>query len=212
MKRRAIFLDRDGVINRMYVHPDFGTVDSPANLEQFEVFPGVPEAVANLNELGLLVIIVSNQPGVAKRKFSLEMLKAVEQKMIASIQAGGGSLDDIYYCLHHPEAVIDEYRRDCNCRKPKPGLLIEAARKWDIDLVHSYTVGDGITDIAAGHSVAATTIFVNSLKCYHCEALTQHARPNYVTKDLKETSLLIRHLEMGDKASTEPFVFKCTLG
>src|ERR1041384_3032523 len=121
-RQRAAFVDRDGVINRMWLHTEFGTVDSPANPEQFELLPGAGQAIAELNRLGLLVIVVSNQPGIAKGKFTAELLAAIERKMIADIEAAGGHLDAIYNCLHHPEAALDEYRTACDCRKPQPGL------------------------------------------------------------------------------------------
>ena len=154
--RRAVFLDRDGVINRMWLHPEFGTVDSPASPEQFELLPGAGEAIAELKRLGLLVIVVSNQPGIAKGKFTPALLAAIEHKMVAAIEAAGGHLDAVYNCLHHPDAVLDEYRLTCDCRKPRPGLLVRAAREWDIDLSRSYLIGDGVTDIAAGCAITAT--------------------------------------------------------
>src|SRR5689334_7999700 len=119
--RRAAFLDRDGVINRMFLHTEFGTIDSPANPEQFELLPGAGAAIAELNRLGLLVIVVSNQPGIAKGKFTAALLAAIEHKMIVAIKEAGGHLDAVYYCLHHPDAVLDEYRASCDCRKPQPG-------------------------------------------------------------------------------------------
>src|SRR5436853_142131 len=197
-RRRAAFVDRDGVINRMCLHTEFGTVDSPANPEQFELLPGVGGAIAELNRLGLLVIVVSNQPGIAKGKFTAGLLAAIEGKMIAGIEAAGGHLDAIYNCLHHPDAALDEYRTACDCRKPQPGLLMRAAREWKIDLSHSYMIGDGVTDIAAGCAVRATTLFVNRRKCYHCDSLAAHnAWPDYIVSDLPEAALVIRSLEMG---------------
>src|SRR5262245_47888788 len=101
LENRAVFVDRDGVINRMVFHAEFGIVDSPANPDQFDLFPGVGEAIAEFNRLGLLVIVVSNQPGIAKGKFTGELLDAMEEKMIAGIAAAGGKLHAIYNCLHH---------------------------------------------------------------------------------------------------------------
>jgi len=208
--RRAAFLDRDGVINRMFLHPEFGTVDSPANPEQFELLPGVGPAIAELNRLGLLVIVVSNQPGIAKGKFTAPLLAAIECKMRVDIKAGGGHLDAVYHCLHHPDAVLDEYRAACDCRKPQPGLLRQAARDWQIDLSGSFMIGDGVTDIAAGCAVKATTLFVNSRKCYHCDSLAAHnAWPDYLVGDLQEAALVIRRLEMGDRDWAQQFALKC---
>src|SRR5438552_5233180 len=156
--RRAVFLDRDGVINRMVYNAEFGTIDSPANPDQLEILPYVSEAIAILNRLGLLVVVVSNQPGIAKGKFSFSLLEAMESKMHSLVAAHGGKIDGVYYCLHHPQAAVSELRIECNCRKPGPGLLLEAARERNIDLSGSYMVGDGITEIIAGHSAGTQAV------------------------------------------------------
>ena len=208
--RRAAFIDRDGVINRMWLHAEFGTVDSPANPEQFELLPGVGSAIAELQRLGLLVIVVSNQPGIAKGKFTPALLAAIEEKMIAGIEEAGGHLDAIYNCLHHPQAALDEYRTACDCRKPQPGLLVQAARQWNIDLARSYMIGDGVTDIAAGCAVKATTLFVNSRKCYHCDSLAaMGVWPDYLVGDLPEAARVIGSLEAGDADWAQRFALKC---
>lgn len=208
--RRAVFLDRDGVINKMFYHTEFGILDSPANPDQFELLPRAGEAVAELNSLGLLVIVASNQPGIAKGKFTPALLEAMERKMAWGIEDAGGKLDSVYYCLHHPDAALEEYRVSCACRKPEPGLLLRAAREWDIDLASSYMVGDGVTDVAAGRAAGVTTLFVNSRKCYNCDALADRSVwPDYLVADLKEAAMVIRGLESGDSKSVQPYVSNC---
>jgi D-glycero-D-manno-heptose 1,7-bisphosphate phosphatase len=208
--RRAVFLDRDGVINRMCFNPEFGIVDSPANPDQFVLCSGTGEAIASLKGAGFLVIVISNQPGIAKGKFTPALLKSMELKMVAGIAAGGGSVDAIYNCLHHPEAVLAQYRIRCDCRKPQPGLLLKAAREWNIDLAHSYMVGDGVTDIVAGCAVNLTTIFVNERKCYNCDSLSEHqAWPDYLVSNLTEAVTVIRSLEAGDLGSISKYVLRC---
>src|SRR5262245_39506837 len=199
LTRRAVFVDRDGVINRMFFDPDFGTQDSPANPDQFELLPGVGEAIAEFNRLGLLVIVVSNQPGIAKGKLTAELLDEIERKMNSDIAAAGGKLNAVYNCLHHPDAVLEEYRERCDCRKPGSGLLLRAAREWKIDLRRSYMIGDGVTDIVAGRDAGASTLFVNSRKCYNCDSLAEHnVRPDYTVRNLSEASTVIRSLEAGE--------------
>ncbi|HVG21833.1 MAG TPA: HAD family hydrolase [Blastocatellia bacterium] len=208
--RRAVFVDRDGVINRMFFDPEHGTADSPANPDQFALMPGAGKAIAALNHLGLLVIVVSNQPGIAKGKFTRAALEAMEGKMVRGLEAEGARLDAVYNCLHHPDASVDEYRVRCECRKPLPGLLVKAAREWEVDLAGSYMVGDGVTDIAAGRAAGATTLFVNSRKCYNCDALAAHgAWPDYIVGDLGEAATVIQSLEGGDKDSVRQFILKC---
>lgn len=208
--RRAAFLDRDGVINGMFFNAEFGIVDSPANPDQFVLLPGVGPAIAKLNEVGLLVIVVSNQPGIAKGKFSPDLLEAMERKMLAEIETIGGRVDAIYNCLHHPEAVKPEYQLVCECRKPQAGLLLNAAQEWNVDLDHSYMVGDGVTDIVAGRTAGTTTLLVNSRRCYTCDSLAEHhVWPDYVVSDLSEAATVIQNLEAGDKQSVLKYVLKC---
>ena len=150
MKRGAVFLDRDGVINAYVYNSELGTVDSPAHPDEFVLLPGSAQAIAELNCLGLPVIVVSNQPGIAKRRFNSALLTAMTEKMHAETRIAGGCLDAVYYCLHHPQSLLPEYRVDCDCRKPSPGLLVRAAEELGLDLAKSYMVGDGVTDIVAG--------------------------------------------------------------
>jgi D-glycero-D-manno-heptose 1,7-bisphosphate phosphatase len=196
MARRAIFLDRDGVINPYVPHPEFGTVDSPATAAEFSILPCVGEALARVSQLDVLVIVVSNQPGIAKRRFTVSQLDAMTHKMNGLIRAAGGRIDSVYYCRHHPEAALPLYRKDCDCRKPKPGLLHAAIRDWNIDASASYMVGDGVGDILAGQAVGSTTLFVSSRKCYVCDELSRrNARPDFLIRNLLEAVEVIECLE-----------------
>ena len=191
--RKAVFLDRDGVINRMVYQPDFGLIDSPNNPDEFFLLPGVSRGVRQINEMGLLTIVISNQPGVAKGKFTEKLLKATTDKMHRELASEGARLDAVYYCLHHPEAMVPKYRSVCDCRKPKPGLLFQAAQEWGIDLRGSYFIGDGITDVLAGQAAGTQTILISSRKPYLYEALSEHnANPNYIVASLDEAVNLIR--------------------
>lgn len=208
--RRAVFIDRDGVINRMVFNAEFGTVDSPANPDQFSLLAGVGEAIAEINRMNLLALVVSNQPGIAKGKFTPRLLEAIENRMIREINAGGGRVDAIYNCLHHPEAGLAEYRVICECRKPKPGLILDAAREWNIDLARSYMLGDGVTDMCAGRAAGTITVFVNSRKCYNCDSLVEHdVWPDYLVGNLTEAVSLIRVLESGDAQAAMQYSLKC---
>jgi D-glycero-D-manno-heptose 1,7-bisphosphate phosphatase len=198
--RRAVFLDRDGVINRLVYNPDLGLVDSPQNPDQFELLPGVAEAIRQLNQLGLLAVVVSNQPGVAKGKCTLSCLEAMTAKMHQELAAAGAHLDGVYYCLHHPEALLGEYRVACHCRKPRPGLLYEAAAEHRIDLRSSFLVGDGITDIQAGRAAQCTTVFLGNFKCDVCQIMAERqARPDFVVRSLAEAAKLIHTVVVGEQ-------------
>jgi D-glycero-D-manno-heptose 1,7-bisphosphate phosphatase len=200
VSRRAVFLDRDGVINRYVYNAEFGTVDSPANPAEFTLLPGVGEAIAQFNHLGLLVLVVSNQPGIAKGRFSTALLQAMTLKMEELVQTSGGKIDGVYYCLHHPLALLAEYREVCDCRKPAPGLLLRAAADWSVDLKRSYMVGDGIVDILAGQASGTTTVLISPRKNYVCdELLRQGAEPDHWADGLLEAAQLIHDLERGER-------------
>jgi len=208
--RRAVFLDRDGVINAMVLHPEFGIVDSPANPDEVVLLPQVGEAIAELNRAGFVLLVISNQPGIAKGKFTKRLLAAIQLKILAEIENAGGKIDQIYNCLHHPNAVIEELSVRCQCRKPKPGLLHEAAHEWQIDLESSYMVGDGIHDILAGQAAGTKTLLVSAQKCYVCESLNTHeARPDFIVTSLHEAAGVILALEDGNREFAERFAYRC---
>lgn len=196
MARKAVFLDRDGVINAYVCDPEFGTIDSPRRPEDFALLPGVEAAIAKLKDEGFLTVVVSNQPGVAKGYFSPARLEAITKAMRTRVERGGGRLDAVYYCPHHPEGTVDGYRGSCECRKPQTGLFEQAARELDIDLARSYTVGDGIVDVLAGRQAGTKTIFLSARKCYVCSELSaRNAWPDWVAANLAEAAELIRGLE-----------------
>jgi D-glycero-D-manno-heptose 1,7-bisphosphate phosphatase len=157
-----MFVDRDGVINRTPWNPAEQLYDSPYRVEDFELLPGAAAAIRRLNELGYLAVVVSNQPGIAKGKCSPALLGELTQLMHDQLAAESARLDGVYYCLHHPEAVVPDYRVVCDCRKPQPGLLHRAARELDIDVAASYMVGDQQRDIEAGLAAGCATILVGS--------------------------------------------------
>lgn len=191
-KHAAVFLDRDGVINPLIYHQDVGIVDSPFTLRQFKVLPEVPRAIRLLNDLGLRVVIVSNQPGIAKRHFPKELLAKFEKKILAALKPSGARIDAIYYCLHHPKSELQSLRKRCACRKPEIGMLTEAARDMELSLTDSYMVGDGLTDVEAGARAGCSTIFVGRWKCEHCQFIHPPGlHPDFYAGDLWEAAQLI---------------------
>lgn len=158
--RRAVFLDRDGVINATVWNPDEGIFDTPYALDEFVLLPGVTTAIRRIRELGFLAVAVSNQPGVAKGKCTPRFFEDVSTLLDERLAADRASLDGAYYCVHHPEAVVPELRVVCECRKPKPGLLLQASRDLDIDLSRSWMIGDQDRDVLAGAAAGCRTIIV----------------------------------------------------
>lgn len=146
-KKRAVFLDRDGVLNDSMVRD--GKPFSPMNLAELRILPGVPEACAQLKKAGFLLIAVTNQPDITRGKTTVERVDELNQ---AVRQAA--SLDDVFVCPH-------DDKDNCGCRKPKPGLLLQAAERWDIDLPNSFMVGDRWRDVEAGQSAGCRTVFID---------------------------------------------------
>jgi len=177
---RAVFLDRDGVINAAIYNPVEGKLDSPYRLEDFRLLPGAAQAIRLINSLDLLAVVVSNQPGVAKGKCNSAFLDALDQRLHWELARQGAHLDAIYYCLHHPQAQLESLRLSCDCRKPKPGLLLRAARELAIDLARSYMVGDSPTDVAAGLAAGCQTILLNNAD----DRPVNGQRPHFVAVDL----------------------------
>ena len=195
-RRRAVFLDRDGVVNPHVYNPEQGLVDAPAHPSEFKLHADAAQAIGKLKRLGFLIVVASNQPGVAKGKLSAKLLQEITEKMKRLLEAEGGGPDGVYYCLHHPEATLAEYRFPCDCRKPKPGLLLRAAAELNIDLAQSYMVGDGIVDVLAGSAAGTKTFFVNQRKCYVCDELARNgARPDFLAANLAEVAEVIESIE-----------------
>lgn len=184
---RAVFLDRDGVVNHMVYDEEHGLVDSPSNPDQLRLVPGAAGSIRRLQEGGFLVIVVSNQPGVAKGKLTRALLDATTGRMLHLLEQEGARPHAIYYCLHHPEAAKEEYRARCDCRKPGPGLLLRAAGEWGVDMGRSFMVGDGVVDVLAGNRAGCRAILIAPEKLYVREVLERKgARPEYITPSLED--------------------------
>jgi D,D-heptose 1,7-bisphosphate phosphatase len=158
VKQRAVFLDRDGTINKFN-----GFVTRP---EEFALIEGAAEAIGRINRLGYLAIVITNQPVIARGEASLEDLEMIHHKMEAELGKAGAYIDDIFFCPHHPDKGFPgerpEYKTDCDCRKPKPGLIFKAAEKYHIDLSQSYMVGDDTRDVNAGLAAGCKAVLLSS--------------------------------------------------
>ena len=189
---KAVFLDREGVINELIYHQEQGIIDSPFTTEQFRLLPNIGEATKRFHEMGYKVIIVSNQPGIAKGHMSEETFEKIRKKMREDLAREGALLDGEYYCFHHPEAKVERLKANCDCRKPKPGLLLQAAKEMDIDLPHSWMIGDGLTDVKAGRDAGVRTILLGRMKCELCRLMDKEgARPDAICSDLLEAAKVI---------------------
>jgi D-glycero-D-manno-heptose 1,7-bisphosphate phosphatase len=181
-KRRAVFLDRDGVLVE-----DHGLLFEP---QHFRILPGVPEALQRLARAGFALVVVSNQAVVARGLISESNLKALHRNLEARLGAlGAPALDGFYYCPHHPAATLARYRSDCQCRKPRPGLLLQAARELQLDLAGSFMVGDRPSDLQAGQAAGCRSLWLQTGRhgdpaIETPEPLAAACAPAYVGADL----------------------------
>jgi D-glycero-D-manno-heptose 1,7-bisphosphate phosphatase len=198
---RAVFLDRDGVINQIVYHADIGVLDTPFHPSQFKLLPGVEKALRKINRLGFKTIIVSNQPGVAKKHMRLENFYRIDLKMRKELAKKKVFLDAVYYCLHHPQGGDKRFKKNCSCRKPKSGLILKAAKEQEIDLENSYMIGDSLTDIQAGEKAGCTTFLLGNRKCDLCKFMEEkNARPDFIVKNLYQAVKFIEKMTQNNNS------------
>jgi len=172
---KAVFLDRDGTIVE-----DIGYLNSP---EQIKFIPGSIEAIKMLNEAGYKVIVITNQAGVARGLVTEDMLQTIDKVMHKNILNGGGHLDALYYCPHHPEHGVYPYRQVCECRKPHTGLIKRAMRDQNLDLSKSFMIGDKASDVEAGKRAGTKTVLVLSGRGKESKKDLKE-KPDHIANDL----------------------------
>ncbi|MFN3135589.1 MAG: D-glycero-beta-D-manno-heptose 1,7-bisphosphate 7-phosphatase [Candidatus Kryptonium sp.] len=190
MNRRhiAIFLDRDGTINE-----DVNFLSSP---EQLVLIENSAEAIKEANELGLKVIVFTNQSGIARGYFTEEDLHRIHKRLDELLAEKGAKVDAYYYCPHHPTEGNGEYRVECECRKPKDGMLQRASREQNIDLKKSFVIGDRCVDIQAGKTAGATTILVLTGygKKEYAKCKSENFEPDFIAENLKEAIEIVKKI------------------
>lgn len=173
----AVFLDRDGTINE-----EANFVRKP---EEFVLIPKAADAIAKLNRLGIKTFVLTNQSGIARGYYTEEILSLIHDRMKELLSDLGAFVDDIFFCPHHPEGSVPEYSIECQCRKPKPGLLLVAEKKYHIDLERSFVIGDMERDIETGKALNMKTILVLTGKGTETrERLTAGKTPDFIAEDL----------------------------
>jgi D-glycero-D-manno-heptose 1,7-bisphosphate phosphatase len=150
----AAFLDRDGTIIRQ--------VELMHEIGQLRLLPGAAAAIRHFNEKGLLVMVVTNQPVVARGLAREQEIEQVHEELNRRLRAKGAHIDAFYFCPHHPNATLEQYRSKCPCRKPEPGMILRAAEEHGVDLSRSVMIGDTTQDIVAGHRAGVRTILVRT--------------------------------------------------
>jgi D-glycero-D-manno-heptose 1,7-bisphosphate phosphatase len=173
--RPAVFLDRDGTINR--------EVDFLSDPTELELLPGAAQAIARLNEAEWAVVVVTNQSGIARGFLDEERLAEIHGALETLLEMEGAKLDAIYFCPHHPTVGEDPYRLDCSCRKPAPGMILRAAVELGLDLRASWIVGDSLRDLDAGAAAGVRGILVGTGKK---ESLEEESEGRRGARDLNE--------------------------
>jgi D-glycero-D-manno-heptose 1,7-bisphosphate phosphatase len=160
----AVFLDRDGTL----IH-DVGYL---SRVEDVQWYPWSIDAIRLLNRAGFLVCVTTNQGGVGLGFYGADLVHRVHAEMAAAVESGGGRVDGFFYCPHHPLAVVEEFRAECDCRKPRPGMIRQAEARFAIDLSRSFVVGDKIADVGLAANVGARGLLVKT--GYGCAELERH--------------------------------------
>ena len=190
-KHKTLFLDRDGIVNKMVLYK-YGW-DSPQKPEDVKLMKGIENAILWANKNKILVIEITNQPGVAKNKLSLSLNGLIEKTVQNSLKNKRLNINKVYTCLHHPYAVISKYKKECNCRKPKIGLLLKAAEENNVDLKKSMFLGDSSSDIEAGNSAGCKTIlFLHKENTKEKISAAKKSKPNYKIFNLSEVLPILK--------------------
>lgn len=164
----GVAVDRDGVLMELWREPDLGIVDSALRPDQVRLAAGAADAVRALNAAGLPVVVVSNQPGVAKGKHTGQLLDAVTAALVHLLAQEDARIEHIFYCVHHPDAVDARLRRRCPHRKPEPGMLLRVVDELGWRPAHSWFVGDTHVDVQAGRAAGFRTAWIGKVRCDVC--------------------------------------------
>jgi len=188
---RAAFLDRDGVLNELVPNAVSGTPESPQSVADVRLIAGAAAAVRALARAGFVLVCVTNQPAAAKGEASVEQLRAVHERVISLLARQNARLDASRLCLHHPAGSAHTLSRSCTCRKPAPGMLLDAAAELALDLRASWMIGDTDADVAAGHAAGCRTILIEQPDSVGKRS--NAVRPNLLAADLASAAgLLVR--------------------
>lgn len=192
---RAIFLDKDGTLIENVPH----NVDRT----RIRLQPGAVDALLLLSGLGYRIIVASNQPGVARGLFPAGALRAVEEHLDDLFLAYGFTLTDCYWCPHDPKGIVEDYAFECDCRKPRPGMLRAAAAAHDLDLARSWLIGDNLDDIEAGKRAGCRTVLLDAARASPGNATPQRT-PDIVVPNLLEAAAAIQRATADERAEETP--------
>lgn len=187
--KKAVFLDRDGVLNRLAFNQATGEYESPHSEEETEIYSFTASALKKLQDAGYMLLVVSNQPSFAKGKATMANIKKVHKKVDDHLKKNGINIAEYFYCYHHPEGIVEGYSYECECRKPKPFFVNEAQKKYNIDGSASYFIGDQDKDVFCGKAAGVKTILLTGEKI--SDDKRGQSDPDYRAKDLEEAIKII---------------------
>lgn len=186
--KKAVFLDRDGVLNKLVLNPMSGEFEPPHTPEDLVLYPYVLESLRFLLNAGFILFLISNQPDYAKGKTTLDSLKAVHEKLDDILKSAGIRFTEYYYCYHHPNGIVPDYSFPCDCRKPKPYFHLKSARNYGVDLKNSWMIGDRDSDIECGKSAGTRTILIEEP---HSSGSRGSSNPDFTSANLKDAVKII---------------------
>ena len=185
---KAIFLDRDGVINRLVWNPSTNEYESPHHVKDLEIYPWTMDALCRLGNMGYLLFLISNQPSYAKGKTPIENIQNIHDALHCLFMEHHVNFSDYYYCYHHPHGIVPELTRTCQCRKPGTLFLSMASEKYGILLQDSWLIGDQDSDIYCGQSLGLRTILIRE-QCSSKKRGKSH--PDFSVENLNEAAILV---------------------
>jgi D-glycero-D-manno-heptose 1,7-bisphosphate phosphatase len=178
----AVFIDRDGVLNQVVADPDSGLGESPLSLSDVAIVEGAGRQIARLRDADWFVVCVTNQPSAAKGTLAMRSVLEIHERIRSLLAEEGGAFDGERICFHHPEGIVAELTGVCRCRKPEPGMLIDAATEYGLDLGQSWMLGDTDADVLAGLAAGVRQVLVKTKG-------TEHKRSNTVKADIEVLNL-----------------------
>ena len=194
--KKAVFLDRDGIINELVYFPEQGIVDTPINPSQVKLIFGVDKLINVAKEIGFLVIVISNQPAIGLKKINGKDFRSIDKTIKHLLLKKALKIDGSYYCLHHPFAKLPKYKKICDCRKPKIGLFKKASSNFNINLSKSWMIGDGVDDIKAGEKAGCKTILLANINSSEnlriLEKQLGKTKSDFIVKNLIEASDILK--------------------
>ncbi|MFH1227540.1 MAG: HAD-IIIA family hydrolase [Planctomycetota bacterium] len=181
--QKAVFLDRDGVLNKLVFNPATRAYESPHHPKDLFLYSHIAAPLKELIKAGYKLFIVSNQPSYAKGKTTLKAIKQIARKFRVALERDGVRITESFYCYHHPKGIVPKYTKKCACRKPEPFFLLKAQKKYNLSLRNSWMIGDRDSDVDCGLRAGCKTILVKNPRSADYQG---KIKPDYAAKDLKE--------------------------